>query len=313
MASNEIPYTYDVLIRQGEQVHDGANTVGPGIGLLQNTAARILADIRRLNSTDPASPGLKVLWDEAKAAKTAATGVAQAAKKAGRSLAMSCVGALKNKFGRKWSSQWQNAGFTGGTLMVPTDPMVTLQELAAYYGRHPGDEVTVLGVACTKAACEAAVQAISDTMEASNDSNVAAGQAHAAFETGVSALRNRLIGTRSELSQLLADDDPRWLAFGWDMPGQPTAPDEAPSNVVNTPGVAGSGSFYLDWDEPVRADRSRVRITDGTGAVLVNQIVTESEYTVRNLPSGQTVTVVLSGINGDLEGPATDPISVVVP
>ena len=257
MAANNIPEPYDPLIRLAEQAYDGANSIGAAVGLLQNTAPKILIDIRRLNSTDPLTPGLKYLWDKAKADKTAATDVAKAAKAAGRSLAMSCIGVLKNKFGRLWNSKWQVAGFTGGTLMVPTDPMVKLQELAAYYGLHPADETTVLGVACTNAACDAAAEAISDAIQASNDSNVNSGQAKAAFEAGVNALRNRLIGLRDELSQLLTDTDPRWLAFGFDMPGQPTAPDEAPSNIVITPGAAGSRQLFVDWDEPVRSDTCR--------------------------------------------------------
>ena len=44
MASNEIPRAYAQLIQLAENAADGAQSHGPGVGLAQNTAAKIRTD-----------------------------------------------------------------------------------------------------------------------------------------------------------------------------------------------------------------------------------------------------------------------------
>jgi hypothetical protein len=231
----------------------------------------------------------------------------------GRALLMTCIGSLKPIFGQQWNSQWNAVGFTDSSLRVPTNPMVKLQQMSAFYAANPAREVaSVNGIACTAANCDATAQALSTADSASNQSNVDAGTAKSNLETGISAARNRMIGLRTELEQLLADDDPRWLAFGFDMPGQATAPD-VPANFVVTPGAAGSRQLFLDCDNARRADSYRFVIEDAGGNELVNQIVGESEFMATNLTAGATVSATVTGRNGTLESQETAPLSAVVP
>ena len=318
MASNEIPYSYDPLIQLMEDAADGGHQHEVAIGLQQNLEAKTRIDLERLTGAPavppaPAVPGLKALWNAAKADKTAKTALARSAQSNGRALAMACIGTLKPALGTKWNSQWNAVGFTDSSLQVPTNPMVKLQQLRAYYVSNPTREVAnVNGIACTAAACETGFQAISTAESASNQSNLDAGTAKSNLETGVSAARNRMIGLRSELDQLLATDDPRWLAFGFDMPGHPSTPD-VPANLVVTPGAVGSRQLFFDWDNARRADSYRMVIKDAAGNELVNVIVSESEYMATDLPAGATVSATVTGRNGSLESQPTAVLTAVVP
>jgi hypothetical protein len=227
---------------------------------------------------------------------------------------MTCIGTLKHLLGQQWNSKWNEAGFTGGSLAVPTNPMVMLQQLRAYYAKNPAREVPdVQGIACTAAAGEAAAQAISTAQSASNQSNSEAGDAHAAFEAGVAAARRRLTGLREELSQQIGEDDEQWCAFAFAKPGDPSTP-EVPENVVVTPGAAGSHALFIDWDDVRRADGYRVRVTNAAGgAQLAEELTQDSEAVIGNLPVGATVNITVSARNATGESQPTASITVVVP
>ena len=196
---------------------------------------------------------------------------------------------------------------------MPTDPLAKIQQLRAYYAANPAREVAnVNGLSCTAAACETTYQALSDAQSASNQSNVDAGTAKAALETGLGACRNRLIGLRTELNQLLDDTDPRWLAFGFELPGAVRGP-ETPQNLVVTPGTTGSRSLFFDWDNARRADSYRVTLTDATGTKLVDEIVWESEYMATGLPVGAAITAAVTGHNATGESQPTAAITATVP
>src|SRR5438093_7617674 len=134
MASNEIPKPYDPLIQLMEDAADGAHTHGAAIGLKQNTEADIRADLVALvgkpagpGGVPPAVPGLKALLNAAKTNKTNKTAALRTVASNGRALAMTAIGTLKPSLGTTWNSQWNAAGFTGGSLAVPANPMKMLQ------------------------------------------------------------------------------------------------------------------------------------------------------------------------------------------
>jgi hypothetical protein len=234
-----------------EDAADGAATHGVAVGLKQNTEVAVRTDLWALTGkpagpggVPPAIPGLKSLFNVAKTNKTAKTAALRTACSNGRTLAMTCISTLKPVLGNSWNSAWNAAGFSGGSIAVAANPMVKLQQLRAYYIANPTREVAnVNGIACTAAACETAAQAISTAQSDSNQSNTDAGTAQSNFEDGMVAARRRMSGLRDELTQLLADDDERWYAFGFDKPGDPSTP-EVPENLTATPGTAGSGILY---------------------------------------------------------------------
>ena len=232
----------------------------------------------------------------------------------GRTLAMTCIGTLKPILGQQWNSAWNAAGLTGGSIAVPTNPMVMLQQLRAYYAANPAREVAnVNGIACTAVACDTAAQAISTAQSASNQSNTDAGTAHTAFEAGVAAGRARASGLREELAKLIEDNDVRWLAFGFEMPGAPSTP-EIPENLTVTPGAAGSSSLFLNWDDARRATGYRARVTNvAGGAELANVLTQDSEVVIPNLPIGANVNITVSARNATGESQPSAAVSAIVP
>ena len=328
MAANDIPRTYDPLVQLGEDAADGAANLGETVGLKQNTEAAIRADLEALTGTPapiltvaqpkadtPAGdPGLKALYNAAKANKTNMTAALRTANSNGRALAMACIGTLKPALGTQWNSQWNAAGFTDGSIAVPANPMVKLQQLRAYYNTNPNREVPdVNGITCTAAGCEAAAQAISDASENSNQSNTDAGTAQAALEAGIATLRRRLTGLREELTQLLDDTDERWYAFGFDRPGDLNTP-EVPANVTATAGAAGSGLLFVHWDDARRADGYRVIVKNTVGgAELANQLAQDAEATISGLTAGLTVAITVTARTAAGERQPSDPVQLVVP
>jgi hypothetical protein len=133
------------------------------------------------------------------------------------------------------------------------------------------------------------------------------------FQACLTPARNRGSGLLAELTQLLDANDPRWLAFGFEMPGHPSGPD-ASENVVAAPGAAGSHALFIHWDDARRADGYRVMVTDSvTGTTLASQLTQEAEVSIDSLPTGSKVNIVVSARNATGESQASDPVSAVVP
>ena len=316
-----IPKYYDPVVQLLADAADGANQYGTVIGLKQNTQPVILGVYYDLvgkpagpNNNPPAVPGLMALWNTAKANKSATTAALRSAISNGRALAMTVVGSLKPALGRNWNSAWNAVGFTAGSLAVPDNPARLLLAMRAYYAANPAREVkNVNGTDCTAAACETAADAITAADTASNKSNTDAGTAQTNLQNGITAARNVLSGLQSELAQLLEDDDPRWLAFGFDQPGHTGSPD-VPQNLTVTPGAAGSHTLYAHCDDSRRADGYRFSALNAAdNSVLATQLTSDPQATFDNLAPGANVKVIATAKNSMGESQPCDAVAAVVP
>ena len=220
---------------------------------------------------------------------------------------------LKPRLGNQWKAQWSAAGFTNNSLAGPNNPMVMLQQFRTYFAANPTHEVASLNA--TAAACTAAAEAISTAASTSNQKNADAGSAKSNLETGISKARKRLGGLRDELGQLLKDDDDLWYAFGFSKPSDPDTP-EVPENLVITPGAPGGHMVFIDWDDSLRSTSYRVIIKKNAAGnpELKNLIVTDSEATITDIPSGTQIIVTIAGRNskGGESGPSA-PLNTTVP
>lgn len=191
------------------------------------------------------------------------------------------------------------------------EPLVQLLEDAAD-GAHANGAAIGLKQN-TEADIRTDLLALSTAESASNQSNTDAGTAQANFQAGLTNARYRASGLLAELTQLLDANDPRWLAFGFELPGNPSGPD-VPANVVAAPGAAGSHALFIHWDDARRADGYRVVVSDtSTGTEVTEQLTQDAEVSIGNLPVGSKVNVVVSARNATGESQPTDPVSVVVP
>lgn len=323
MADNSIPTSYDPVVQHLEDAADGAHTHGAAIGLVHNGEVNIRTDLNALVGTPagpgnvpPAVPGLKALWNAAQTNKSAKTGALRTVCSNARLFARTCIRSLFPVLGESWNASWNAAGFTGGSLAVPANPLTLLQQLRAYYAANPARETpNVQGVACTAAACETAVQAISDAESASNQSNTDSGTAYTNYQNGLKAGRARLSGLRDELDQLIADDDDRWYAFGFDKPSDPSTP-EVPANLTVVAGAPGSKTLISDWDDARRADSYRLRaVTKADGKEVANAIAQDSQFslTLEKVGAGAVVVLTITARNATGESPAGNAVEIVVP
>ena len=323
MADNSIPTRYDPIVQLLEDAADGAHAHGIAVGLVHNSEANIRTDLIAIvgkpddpGGVPPAAPGLKALWNAAQANKSAKTAALRTACSNARLFARTCIRSLFPVLGESWNANWNAAGFTGGSLAVPTNPLTMLQQLRAYYTANPARETpNVQGVACTAPACEASAQTISDAQSASNQSNTDSGAAYANYQNGIKAGRARLSGLRDELDQLISDDDDRWYAFGFEKPSAPSTP-EVPANLTVVPGAPGSKTLIADWDDARRAGSYRLRaVTKSDGKEVANEIAQDSQFslTLADIASGAQLELTVSARNSTGESPASDPAQAVVP
>ena len=323
MADNSIPSSYDPIVQHLEDAADGAHTHGAAVGLVHNGEAKIRADLNALVGTPagpggvpPAEPGFKALWNAAQTNKSAKTAALRTVCSNARLFARTCIRSLFPVLGESWNASWNVAGFTGGSLAVPANPLTLLQQLRAYYAANPVRETpNVQGVACTAAACEAAGQAIGDAQSASNRSNTDSGTAYTNYQNGLKAGRARLSGLRDELDQLIEDDDDRWYAFGFDKPSDPSTP-EMPANLTVVAGALGSKTLIADWDDARRADSYRLRaVTKADGKEVANVIAQDSQLslTLDKVAAGAVVVLTVTARNATGESPAGNTVEIAVP
>ena len=323
MANNSIPEAYDPIVQLLEDTADGAHTHGVATGLVHNGEAQVRLNLTALvgtpagpANTPPAVPGLKALWNTAQATKTAQTAALRTVQSNSRFLARTCLRSLMPLLGENWNPAWQAAGFEGGTLAVPTNPLTTLQQLRAHFAANPTRETaSIQGTACTAAACETAAQAISTAQSASNQSNTDAGTAHGNYLAGLKAARTRLSNLRDELSQFIPDDDERWYAFGFDKPTDSASPD-VPENLVVTPGAPGSRTLLCDWDDARRADHHRLRAkVKATHVQVFNEIVADSQGNLHlpAQPAGTELEITVTARNATGESQPTAAVTAALP
>ncbi len=320
---NAIPEAYDPIIQLLEDAADGAHTHGAAVGLAHNGEAALRATLTALvgtpagpDNTPPAVPGLKALWNTAQTTKSAKTATLRTVQSNSRFFARTCLRSLFPVLGEDWNAKWVEAGFEGGSLAIPANPLPALQQLRAYFAANPARETAnVNGIACTAAACETAAQAISTAQSNSNQTKTDAGTAHGNYLAGLKAARTRLTNLRAELSQIIPDDDERWYAFGFDKPSDSASP-ETPENLVITAGAPGSRTLLADWDDARRADNYRLRATvKATGVQVFSELVADSQgiITLPAQPAATELEITVTARNATGESSPTAPVTAALP
>ncbi len=304
MAQNPLPKDIDLLIALGEKAADGAAAHETAIGLLQNTETRIRADLTSLQTAQQD-------FLTGRTASVNATSAKQTADANGKAFIATAKGVLAPVLGGQWSSAWLPTGFVN-SLAIPKsidERLTLLGMLRDYFTANPAQENAQLNV--TAAQAGALHTALSDAQAASAAALVDKGQKRAARNAARKALEKRLRGLVYELGQLLGPADPKWLAFGLNIPGSETTPD-APSALVLT--LGGPGEVLVDWDDVANADHYRVFKQEvGVDADFVHVgSPDDSDFTIDGLTGGNVLRVKVSAVSGSLEGPTSDVAEITV-
>jgi hypothetical protein len=307
MASNVLPSGLDALFTLAEDMADGLNAHAAAIGILQNTEAKVRADLLAAQTAQ----NNYVASRAAKIGLTTAQTVADSNAKAFIGITRDVLAVT---LGGQWSQVWEATGFPNQSLAIPAkidERQALLAALQAYLTANPTKENAPLGV--TAAQAGTLLTALSDARSAVNNGLVENGQKKALRDTAERTLRTRLRGTIDELDQLLDDNDPRWHAFGLIPPAQIGPPDR-PANLVLTQGVA--GSVLADWADSARAVAYRVykQVVGVDPDFVLAVTVSDSDCTLSGLPSGATVKVKVVAVNADGdESPPSETKQILVP
>ncbi len=305
MSSNPTPDNNDILRALADRIADGCNTHETAIGIKQNTEAAIRAALAVLDAA-------QYQLGQKRAAVDAGYGAMQAADVAGQTTVTNCKLRLRQKLGERWSAAWEPTGFPHQSTAVPgtqDERFTLLKKLNTYFTNVPANESADMGA--TAALCLAAWDALSNARQSVADAEAAETGAASAHAAAAEALRKRVRGLINELGGLIEDDDPRYEAFGLNIPANPSAPEPV-SGVTLAP--LGNGRFSASWPYATRAVRFRVEtLVMGTDTEWQNKgSFRDLEAILKNFAAGQTVKVrIVAGNDGGDAAPSPEG-SVVV-
>jgi len=307
MASNATPEKINDLITAGEDLCKGLHDSGVAVGIKQNTHDVSRPELDALIATEGD-------FTDAEGAEPAAYSALRDADSAGGKFIGTAVKVLSVSLGNSWSDAWLPTGLPDNTVGIPRTQdgrYAALGGLKTYFTKHPDMEINTPKVAVTAALAGTAYDAIT-----AGRAGVAAAIKDTADkkilrDAAMDVFSLRYHGTVGEIGQLLGDTDPRWYDFGLNRPADPAQP-AVPANVALT--VLGGGRVQVDTDGARRAhsfDFYRQIIGVDAAPVKAGNFA-EPSFVLEALPVGRTVTVTVTGVNDAGEGPASDPVNVVV-
>ena len=305
MASNQLPDANEDLFTLGEDMADGCHAHEVAIGLKQNKEADVRADLS-------AAIAGQNNYKTALAAKGDFSTSVTVADSNAKSFISTARRVLVTYLGDSWSQTWEATGFPDQSTAVPGTQgkrQNLLQSLGNYFTANPTQENAPLHI--TAAQSGIVFTALSNARSAAADGNNIAGQKKSVRDDAIAKLRRRLSGLISELGQLLEDNDPRWLAFGLNLPGASNLPDPVDGLVLT---AGGAGVVLCHWSNPPRATRYRVfkQVVSVDANFIAAATVSDSDYTFTGLPSGKTVNIRIVSANDAGEAQPSNTVQMVI-
>ena len=221
-------------------------------------------------------------------------------------------GILTGDFGDHWNTMWAQAGFVQPSTAIPRrlqDKIALSLKLAQFFTTSPQYEVSEKDVTAAKATeLHDAIVAAQDPLQTAN---VALKTAEDALKAAQSALVAKMRFLIKILSGTLTKDDPRWQAFGLNIPATPSTP-AAPTGLHAT--VMGA-NVLLECDPSALGKRYRFRGRI-VGLETEYKLVATSRVPmalVKDAPSGVTVDYIVQAVNQGSQSKPSDPVSVTIP
>jgi hypothetical protein len=304
------------VARLGVHAAAGAAQFGEAIGLVHNNGAVLRFDVENyVGSLDPLAEapvkiGAQGEFNQAKAKLTTAQADYSAKVIEGLAFCGKAVSLLQNDFGKRWNGQWEAAGFTAGTLKLPSDPVPLLMEMCAFYRTHPEKELAQINLTANAAATLSA--SIVAAFVALGVAKAERGEAMIKRDAAARQVQQRLSALQEELSRLLGAEDPRWYKFGFKRPADGNIPDRVEGLVLRTGGIP--GEVIAEWESSSLAENYRVtkQVRGVDSEPVVVALVSDTDANVRGLPSGATVVISVTARNSAGETLATE-ATIVLP
>ncbi len=202
---------------------------------------------------------------------------------------------LKPIFGSEYSELWNAIGLYG-SLEIPQnvdDLVLLLEAVVAYLTANP-----TVGVDRNLTAAEAqdVLDALKNARKSVLDQEDAMANMLVVRDQKFAAVRKGLRGLLNELDDVLDPLDPRWKAFGFNMPGADETPD-VPTNITAI--LIGPNAVALKWDPSARAEYYRIwmKIHGAEGEYTAVGSPADLDFTLENLPANSTIDIVVSAVN----------------
>jgi hypothetical protein len=286
------------MVVLGHLCVDASRDLAAEVDLKQNPSPAIAAnlyDYAGLPGTDPATAGKQGAFNQKRIAVTNAVDARRAAVQQGRDFNAKAVNHLKTFLGFRWNPRWQAVGFNNGSIALPYDPLPLLLKVRPYFIANAAHELASENI--TAAQANALSLAINAAFNAESTAAAARDRAREARDLSARKLRSRLVGLRSELEQLLDDDDYRWRRFGFSRPIDRRIPAVVTGLTLRPGGI--SGEVIVEWQPSVGAENYRVlrQVQTVDASPLEVGLFTDPTAIISGLPGGQTVVVSVSARN----------------
>ncbi|MDQ6654713.1 MAG: hypothetical protein M3Y80_02720 [Verrucomicrobiota bacterium] len=304
MATNEVPSTPKQLSQTAAQFVLGIQRVGPSVPVTLITAAALTDD---MNTFDRAEDDFGNKRKDLKSAYdvfTPASDAMLAWLNAARPI-------LISHFGYGWTAAWAAAGFVNRSTAIPKghdDRLGVARSIIAFLTANPDFEVKSSRV--TAEIGNTVRTAMMDARTTVLEKEEAARNAKKVRDAARTTLENDVRDVIGNLRRKLAKDDPRWLAFGLNMPVTKTTPGQ-PTNV--TAQAQENGDVLVQCTPVPLAVRYRwrMRLAGETAYTLAARSV-EPSAMIRSVQAGATVEIIVQGVNGS-QGVASEPVTITVP
>ncbi len=216
---------------------------------------------------------------------------------------------LKPIFGAGFNENWLALGFVD-SLAIATkfeDLRPLLQAMVAYLTANPAREVAVLNI--TAAHAQVLLTALEETAAAVKTQELAVDLAKIDRDAKFETVRKKLLQLVDELSHILDPLDPRWKAFGFNMPGAKETPD-VPENITVV--LVGPTAAATKWDASARAEYYRVwmKVHGSVDDYVAMGSPADLDFTLENLPANATLDIAISAVNNGGESALSEPITV---
>jgi hypothetical protein len=301
MAQNTIPREFASLMVQGGDAYAGATSIGSGIPLLINTAADIGANLTAAQTT-------QLDYKTVRGGLSGLSATLRTERELAYNFCFTARDLLRVYCGRDWCEAWLVTGFDDG-LAVPRSYAELRELLVAlnnYFTLNPTHENEAVGI--TAALANTRRVALQTAHEAINARWMQIETKVQARDAAVTALRKRLSGLCKELSQRLEDMDPRWLAFGFNLPGAPTTP-EVPQDVVVTPLTDGRLQVACAPSPTATSYRFYYQRPIVDPAPIAAGSAEDPLFVIEGLTAGQVYQVYVSASNSGATSDLSEPVA----
>ena len=216
-----------------------------------------------LNSLLGNAQQMELVFQISRSVTLEASNSLQAARSTAALYIEKCRPTLKQYLGERWSTRWNQAGFTKNSLQVPkkntADIKQILTALQKYFLDHPTHQNAAAGV--TAAATGALLTPLNASIKLVDTAESEQLKKRNSRDASRDALSQYMRDSRREVEGAIKDDDERWKDFIDAVPGE-LRPPEAVKTIVAEPGMP--GHVRLSFLGAVRAEAYGVYVsTDG--------------------------------------------------